>query len=102
MSSTLMMSAAVDSSFFVFRMRAGRVLLGVGRVAPHERHDGDAGLEAREAERELRKQDDRHRRHHRGIAVLREERRPPVRDDLRDAARSRAGPSISTTTFSTR
>ena len=58
---TLMISAAVRSSFFVLRMRpSGLSSVSVG-VAPHERHHRHAGLEPRQAERELGKQDDRHR-----------------------------------------
>ena len=49
-----MISAAVRSSFLVLRMRpAGASSVSVG-VAAHERHHGDAGLEARQAERQLR------------------------------------------------
>jgi hypothetical protein len=56
---TLMMSAAVSSSLRVLRMRP----FGFSGVSPgspfDERHHGDAGLEARQAERELREDEQR-------------------------------------------
>ena len=80
---TLMISAAVRSSFFVLRIRpAGASSVSV-RVAADERHHRDAGLEPREPERELREQQERHRGHHQRVAVLREERRGPVREQAR-------------------
>ena len=54
-----------------------RRVFGVGAVAADERHHRDAGLEPREAERELRKHEQRHRGHHHGMAVLLEQRRLP-------------------------
>ena len=54
-----MISAAVVSSFRVLRMRpAGRSSVSPGSPL-HQRHDGDAGLEAREPERQLREDEQR-------------------------------------------
>ena len=55
----------------------GRLFVGVGRVAADERHDRDAGLEPREAEGELRKEEQRHGPDQDRIAMLLEERRAP-------------------------
>ena len=58
------MSAATSSSFFVLRMRpSGRSSVSPGSPL-HERHDGDARLESRQAERELRKHEQRCSDHH--------------------------------------
>ena len=54
-----MISAAAVSSLLVLRMRPAGRSLGVARVALDQRHDGDARLEAREPERELREDQER-------------------------------------------
>ena len=78
-----MISAAADSSFLVFRiLPAGLSSVSV-EIPADQRHHRHTGLETRQPERELGKEDDRHHRHHRGIAVLREQRRAPVRQHLR-------------------
>ena len=51
-----MMSAAVTQQLLVLRIRPQRRVRACRRVALHERHHGDAGLEPGEAERQLREQ----------------------------------------------
>ena len=65
MSSTLMISAAVSSSFRVLRIRDRGMLFGVVAVAAHQRHHRHAGLEARQPQRQLREQQQRDSRDHR-------------------------------------
>ena len=55
----------------------------VVRVALHERHHRHARLEAREAQRQLRKQPERDHDHHQRIAVLGQEAGLPLRDVAR-------------------
>ncbi len=77
-----MISAAVRSSFLVFRMRPCGSVGIVVRIAAHERHHGDAGLEPRQSERELGKDDQCRDQHHRGRAVLGEQPLAPPRQVL--------------------
>ena len=53
-----MISAAADSSFLVFLIRPAGFVFGVVGVAADQRHHRDAGLESRQPERELGKQND--------------------------------------------
>ena len=62
---------------------AGRPLLGVVRVALDVRHHRDAGLEAGQAERQLREDEQRDADHQRGVAVLGGQRVRPVGDHVR-------------------
>ena len=81
---------------------AVRRRLGVAGVALHERHHRDAGLEAGQAQRELREQDQRHAHHRRQAAVLLEERVTPRRAAPRGDATMWRAPTPMTTTFSAR
>ena len=68
-------------------MRPAGCCLGVSRVALDERHDRDAGLEARQAERELGKEQHRDQQPSMPrVAVLAEASRRPVGNVTRDAA----------------
>ena len=72
-----MISAAVVSSLRALRIRPlGCSGIVVG-IALDEWHDGDAGLEPRESEREVREQHQRDANHPRPAAVLGERQRPP-------------------------
>ena len=76
------MSAAVRSSFLVFRIRPAGRSGESSWVALHERHHRDAGFESRQAERELREQQQRHEQHRHRVAVLHGERVRPARQVL--------------------
>jgi hypothetical protein len=51
----------------------GRRRFGIGAVASHQRHDRDAGFKTRQTERELGKEQQRHRGHHQRVAMLLEQ-----------------------------
>ena len=53
---TLMITAAVVSSLCVFRMRPIGRWSGVAGIPLDERHDRNAGFESRQAERQLREE----------------------------------------------
>src|SRR6185369_9381949 len=59
-----------------------RILPGVALTSVHERHDGDPGLEAAQAEREPWEDDERTRHHRREVALDRE-RPPPALEEGR-------------------
>ncbi|CAM5319542.1 hypothetical protein STANM337S_00758 [Streptomyces tanashiensis] len=61
---------------------AGRLLLGVVRVALHVRHDRHTGLEARQAERELGEDEEGDADHGEDVAVLGGQGGGPVGDDM--------------------
>jgi hypothetical protein len=76
MRKTLMMMAAVASRRLVLRMRVSMIF------ALDQRHDGDAGLEAREAEGKPGKEQQRDADDGEQAAVLREDRLFPVEEKL--------------------
>ena len=77
------MSAAVSSSRWRAADPAGGVGLRIVLVALDERHDGDAGLEPRQPQRQFREQQQRHGDHSRPAAVLDEQRITPSWQVLR-------------------
>ena len=92
-SMTLMISAAVVSSFFPLRMRPCGCDGVSSGIAGDERHHGDAGLEAGQPERQAREQQQRDHDHLRDAAVL-GERHPSSRSGrIQDAATDGADPT---------
>ena len=61
---------------------AGRLFRRIAGVALHERHHRDAGFESRQAERELRKEQERDEQHRHRIGVLGKKRVRPARQIL--------------------
>ena len=102
-SSTLMISAAVVSSLRVLRMRPPGFCGRVGRVALDQRHDDHAGLEAGEAEGQLREEQQGGPDHQRaGCRGPASEPQSPVAEHVADAGRPRYRPRPITTTFRAR
>ena len=57
---------------------ARRTFRGIAGISFHQRHHGDAGLESRQAQRELRKEQKRHEQHRHRVGVLCQERVRPA------------------------
>ena len=74
------MTAAVVSRRRAPLIRPSGFCLGVRCVAADLRHDGDAGLEAGEAQGQLREDQQRDAHHHQRVAVGRGQGQPPVVD----------------------
>ena len=77
------MSAAVRSSFFALWIRPARMLRIVARIALDERHDGDARLESRQTQRQLREKYQRDGDHLQRVAVFLVQAVTPRRNNLR-------------------
>jgi hypothetical protein len=77
----LMMIAAVASSLRAPAIRPMGLALGVPRRALDLRHDGDAGLEPGQAQRQLGEHDQGDADHDQRVAVLARQRRGPVSGD---------------------
>ena len=97
-----MISAAEVSSFWVLRIRPSGLPRRIGGISLDQRHDGHAGLEPGETERQAGKDQERDRHHHDRAAMLGEERLPPVRREHSDLPATCCRLTATTTAFNAR